>query len=480
MKIKLNEIEVNGFNRSVKKDHVESLAQSIKTIGLLEPIIVTASFPDLLKDKHHVLLVAGLHRFKAAQLLKWPDIEVEHKKFDSMDDLMAACAAENQVRRDTFPWEDAVLLQKIFKVDDPPKTEEVAAALGRSKDWVIRRRRLVNLTKKMLTAWQKHPTFAIEFMEIAALLPPIIQDGSINDFGESNPHLILEWMRRQGGNLTNAPWPVGKPGYGPKDCINVFCDICKFNTANGKELFTAAGLKEVGKQVCTNQDCFNLKWEAWVNEKIQAFQKENPKGLILSTSYRVQEGIYRASQWAKAAETAPEALPGLLVDGPQIGTVIYAKLITQKAVTQQAKEPEAKPKTEKAKAEDRKVMLQNKRDTHMVVALLAQIEQGNYRTFSLKLKPEHIVFMAATFGTITNERYADGKDFTKDWEDTAELALWDNVAPVLQSRWNIHNMKQDCPKIVPEVRAFAKLIGFDLKSLDTTAENANPIPKSWK
>ena len=487
MKCKISQLEVNGFNRQLNKAHVAKLVQSIGTLGLLEPLVVTASFPDMLKDNHDLLLVAGRHRLEAIKELvkakKWEgdEVDVMPRPFASKDKLMQACAAENLLRKDTFPWEDAELMQKIFKVDNPPTVKEVAAALGVKEDWVIRRRRLVNLDSKVLKKWAKHPEIPVDTMEQIALLPQDDQFALTDEDGESmwDPDAILSRMRMNAGDLSKAPWDLKI--FGPVGCFVPNCTVCRYNTANGKELFTAAELKEVGKQTCTNKECFDLKWEAWLKEKTEAFLKANATGSLLSTFYGAKAGIFGCDKWAKVKASVPGALPGLLVDGEDVGQEITFKLVTAKEIKEQAamERGEVVPvKDDKAKAEDRKQMLQNKRDTHMVEAFMKLLSVG--KAESLPVTPPVVVFMASYFGTMTSERYAAGKDFTKDYEPGLELKLWTNVIPVLKQRWNIHNMKQDCPRIVPEVRAFAKLIGFDLKPLDTAAENANPKPKSMK
>ena len=96
MKCKISQLEVNGFNRQLNKAHVAKLVQSIGTLGLLEPLVVTASFPDMLKDNHDLLLVAGRHRLEAIKELvkakKWEgdEVDVMPRPFASKDKLMQA------------------------------------------------------------------------------------------------------------------------------------------------------------------------------------------------------------------------------------------------------------------------------------------------------------------------------------------------------------------------------------------------------
>ena len=65
MKIQVNEIQVREGRRELDTDHVRELADSIRELGLLNPITV---------DKDH-FLIAGLHRLEAVKLLEWRSVE---------------------------------------------------------------------------------------------------------------------------------------------------------------------------------------------------------------------------------------------------------------------------------------------------------------------------------------------------------------------------------------------------------------------
>lgn len=478
-KTAIKNIEVNGFNRAIDKTHVARLVKSIQQLGQLEPILLTKSLPER-HPKHEYLLIAGLHRLEAMKALKETEIAAVFTDVKSLDEIMQLCAAENTVRKDTQPWEDAELMQKIFGVDDPPTVKEVAAALGVKEDWVIRRRRLVNLTPAVLKAWAQQPDIPVATMEAIALLPKDAQGFPDGEEGLSgwDPESILASLRRSSGDLTKAPWDL--QDFNPKGCVSSKCANCRFNTAKCQELFTADELKEVGKMVCTNEDCFDLKGDAWLDGKVEEFLKTKTGTLLSTSTHTSENGVLIQDKWAKVKAGVPGALLGLLIDGPDIGKTINFKLVTAQAIKQQEAiaKGEAPVKDDKAKLEDRKQMLQNKRDTHLVEAFLKLLTVGKAESLPVTLPV--VVFMAATVGTTSNGRHAEGFDFYKTFDAAADEALWVEVIPVLAQRWKIHNMKQDCPKIVPEIRAFAKLIGYDLKPLDTAAENAHPKPKSLK
>lgn len=89
MKIPVDEIQVREGRRELDSNHVRELADSIKELGLLNPVTV---------DKENVL-IAGLHRLEAVKLLEWPEVECT---VSSLEGLRAELAEidENIVRND--------------------------------------------------------------------------------------------------------------------------------------------------------------------------------------------------------------------------------------------------------------------------------------------------------------------------------------------------------------------------------------------
>jgi len=89
--IKISEVKINGqARRSTDENKVRELANSIKEIGLLNPITITS-------DKK---LVAGLHRIKAFQLLNRE--EIPYSIIEIQDSLRIELAEidENLIRNE--------------------------------------------------------------------------------------------------------------------------------------------------------------------------------------------------------------------------------------------------------------------------------------------------------------------------------------------------------------------------------------------
>lgn len=89
MKIPVDEIQVREGRRELDTTHVQELADSIRELGLLNPVTV---------DKENYL-IAGLHRLEAVKLLEWAEVECT---VSSLEGLRAELAEidENIVRND--------------------------------------------------------------------------------------------------------------------------------------------------------------------------------------------------------------------------------------------------------------------------------------------------------------------------------------------------------------------------------------------
>ena len=65
MQVTIKQIKIGDRKRSLKTESVNQLAESIKEIGLLNPITIT-------QDKR---LISGMHRLEAVKLLGWTTID---------------------------------------------------------------------------------------------------------------------------------------------------------------------------------------------------------------------------------------------------------------------------------------------------------------------------------------------------------------------------------------------------------------------
>ena len=125
MRIAISEIKVNPGRREVDQENIKELADSIRDLGLLHPIIV---------DKKYTL-IAGLHRLEAVKLLEWTEIECT---ISSLDGLKAELAEidENVIRSDLSAVEFGELLlrrKEIYETLHPETKVGVAQAVAMNR-----------------------------------------------------------------------------------------------------------------------------------------------------------------------------------------------------------------------------------------------------------------------------------------------------------------------------------------------------------
>jgi len=112
MQVKINEIIVSSARkRQLVAEKVQELAESIKELGLLQPIVVT-------KDKK---LIAGFHRLEACKLLGWQEIYCIIREYDELEAELAEID-ENLIRAELTVLERAEHLRRrkeIYEAKHP-------------------------------------------------------------------------------------------------------------------------------------------------------------------------------------------------------------------------------------------------------------------------------------------------------------------------------------------------------------------------
>ncbi len=128
---------------------LNELAQSIKTQGIMQPVLVRPVGQDMLTGQLKYEIIAGERRFRAAQLAGLAAIPVLVR---DVDDQTAAAMAliENIQREDLNPLEEAQGISRLIS-DFNFTHEQAATAVGRSRSAVSNLLRLMNLAAPVQT-----------------------------------------------------------------------------------------------------------------------------------------------------------------------------------------------------------------------------------------------------------------------------------------------------------------------------------------
>lgn len=168
--------------RTFTKDHLDELAASIKTKGVIQPLIVR---PDpRIEGKFEI--VAGERRWRAAQMAQLHEVPVLIRDFNDTEVLEVAII-ENIQRADLNAIEEAAgYRQLMFKFGHTQ--EKLAEALGKSRSHIANLMRLLNLpdsvqdlvTEGSLSAG--HARALITAPDPAALAKSVVSQGlSVRD-----------------------------------------------------------------------------------------------------------------------------------------------------------------------------------------------------------------------------------------------------------------------------------------------------------
>jgi ParB family transcriptional regulator, chromosome partitioning protein len=123
--------------RTFDEDSLEELAESIRQVGLLQPVVVRAAGPGRYE------LVMGERRWRASQRAGLTEIPAIVKQTQD-NDLLRDALIENLHRQQLDPLEEAAAYQQLL--DDFGAThEQLAQRIGRSRPHISNTLRLLNL-----------------------------------------------------------------------------------------------------------------------------------------------------------------------------------------------------------------------------------------------------------------------------------------------------------------------------------------------
>lgn len=135
--------------QDLNPEKLQELADSIKTQGIIQPIIVR----QLETDSYEI--VAGERRWRAAQLAGLAEVPVIIKQIDDRT-TMAQTLIENIQREDLNPLEEAEALRRLLN-EFGMTHQDIAVAIGKSRATVTNLLRLIDLNnevKKLLLTRQ--------------------------------------------------------------------------------------------------------------------------------------------------------------------------------------------------------------------------------------------------------------------------------------------------------------------------------------
>ena len=142
--INITEIQANQDQPrdSFKKDELEELASSIKSQGILQPIVVRPT------NEGHYQIIAGERRWRAAQLAGLHEMPALIKEMS--DDLVGEAALIENIQRENLnAVEEARAYQGILK-NKNSDYDKLSKSVGKSKSHISNMIRLLSLDEEIL------------------------------------------------------------------------------------------------------------------------------------------------------------------------------------------------------------------------------------------------------------------------------------------------------------------------------------------
>ena len=140
--LELLEPNIEQPRKNFAEDELESLMESIRDHGMIQPIVVRK-----VNDKYQI--VAGERRFRAARRLGLKTVPVVIKNY-STEEVTEIALVENLQRQDLDPIEEAYAYSRLVEVFKQTQ-ETIAARLGRSRSHVANMMRLLKLPEVIKT-----------------------------------------------------------------------------------------------------------------------------------------------------------------------------------------------------------------------------------------------------------------------------------------------------------------------------------------
>jgi ParB family chromosome partitioning protein len=123
-------------------EKIEELAQSIKTLGILEPLNVR-----FIEDKNKYLIVTGERRYRAAITAGITEIPCLIKELTDQEALIAQ-VIENVQRENLSPIEEANSIKRLL--DSGLTQMEISKQTGKSQPYISQTQKILTLPKNVL------------------------------------------------------------------------------------------------------------------------------------------------------------------------------------------------------------------------------------------------------------------------------------------------------------------------------------------
>lgn len=311
-------------------DDIEQLAQSIVSVGILQPIVARPK-GDRLE------IVCGHRRTRAARAAELTEIPAIVREMTD-DEVLEAQLVENSQRKDVRLLEEGRTFARM--IDAGRTVESIADRIGRRPRYVIARAGIPRLPE-ILQPLCDDERMTLEAVAILQSLKENLRTQIVEAMAEEegrerqswehpprwNRTSVIRLIERAMRRLANAPWSLDDETLDPP--VRGACATCPLNSATQGDLF---GDHEAS---CTDAECWSERTAHYWKLAVEAWDgpiAESTEGLnvFYSASYNDSEaGVWKFIDRAFLTEAGIEVEEVLVKDQHGEG---YTRRMTVEAV----------------------------------------------------------------------------------------------------------------------------------------------------
>ncbi len=290
--VPINQVVRSTINprKRFSEDSLNELASNIKRHGVLQPILVRPTQPDVKPAMHEI--VAGERRWRATRIAGLDAVPCIVREMSDIEALEIA-VIENAQREDLHPLEEAEGFEALLKAYghsevSASSAEELATKIGKSRTHVYNRLKLLDLVPELREAFYTDEINASVAMMLArmpiqlqpkamAKLKKAAPDGDAMSVRSAQQLLRKEFMLR----LEGATFPIKDAELLPAagSCIQ-----CTKRTGAVPDLFQDVEHADT----CTDPGCYAAKVDAFngqakvkaIAKGLQVFEGDNARALL--------------------------------------------------------------------------------------------------------------------------------------------------------------------------------------------------------
>lgn len=272
--LKLSELVASSTNprSEFEENSLKELAESIKSHGVLQPIIARVHPED--SKKYEV--VCGERRFRASKLAKQKTIPVSIRELTD-DEVFEIQIIENLERKDVHPMDEAIAFRRMLD-SGKYSMEDIAAKVAKNMTFVAQRLKLNDLIPELKEDFLKGEFgvgHAIMFARIDEQRQKEFHEslGSYYSPGYGSIKSVQEHLDRKNADLDEALFPLDDATLISEVGACVSCMKC---AAANPVLFP-----EADENFCYDSTCYGKKDLAFKIRDLKRMIEEKPEIIIV-------------------------------------------------------------------------------------------------------------------------------------------------------------------------------------------------------